>query len=224
MSATSTKRGAFTLVEILVVIGIVALLAGILLSVFSRARNSARTASCASNLRQIGAAFQMYVTDHRGSYPPVDVLNMDCEWANYIYPYTRSTAVFSCPSFDYGEFRPGCPPKEPTGNPDFPFNNWRGSYNYNIFPTLRTGFIGRFNEVRLRAPSETILFCDGTGVRETYGSTSAGGSVDGIPINIRDFSDLGNRHNYGSNVAYADGHVKWKSYDSLLDIQQWKPR
>ena len=60
---------AFTLVELLVVIGIIALLISILLPVLSRARSAARVAACLSNQRQIGISIHAYSLDHRGSIP-----------------------------------------------------------------------------------------------------------------------------------------------------------
>ena len=63
------KQYAFTLIELLVVIAIIAILAAILFPVFAQAREEARKTVCASNQKQIGLAFQMYLQDYDEMYP-----------------------------------------------------------------------------------------------------------------------------------------------------------
>jgi prepilin-type N-terminal cleavage/methylation domain-containing protein/prepilin-type processing-associated H-X9-DG protein len=63
------RKRAFTLVELLVVIGIIAVLVGILLPALTKARETSNRLSCLSNLRQIGTALVMYVNDNKGLLP-----------------------------------------------------------------------------------------------------------------------------------------------------------
>lgn len=99
------RRRAFTLVEILVVIAIVAVLAGLLFPALTRTVASSRAAACVSNLRQLGSALNLYLAEHDNTMPTMeagrrslaeDVPVID----NTLDRYADSPEVFACPSDD----------------------------------------------------------------------------------------------------------------------------
>lgn len=107
------SAAAFTLIELIVVVAIVGILAGLLLPVFSRAREAGRSAACLSNLHQVGVALQLYVQDNRNRMPVMyDALfstnnaptnrqrTVDVVLTNYL----GSTNILKCPSDREGVF------------------------------------------------------------------------------------------------------------------------
>ena len=73
MRVQNTRRRAFTLVELLVVIGIIAVLISVLLPTLAGVRRQANLTQCSSNMRQIATALIMYIQDNKGRHPPAGI-------------------------------------------------------------------------------------------------------------------------------------------------------
>lgn len=120
------KSSAFTLVELLIVVAVIALLTGMLLPAVSRAKQQAKLARCSANLRQLGLAVRMYLDDsggrcwryfddvasgrywyfgyepNFGTGVPEGQRELDVTKAK-LYPYFRTVGgIEICPSFEYG--------------------------------------------------------------------------------------------------------------------------
>ena len=102
------RKLGFTLTELLVAVGIVAVIAAILFPVFASARRKAWMTECASNLHQVGLALHQYANDSDGDYPPDDPLlshSPHLVWT-LLTPYTHNADVFHCPD-TLGDFGRG---------------------------------------------------------------------------------------------------------------------
>ena len=103
MEKSSRRADAFTLVELLVVVGIISVLIALLMPVLIGARRQAQTIVCAANLRSIGQALTMYVQRY-GYYPCGDVYDEPYSYAIWPVPLRAFTGgdqgVFHCPARD----------------------------------------------------------------------------------------------------------------------------
>lgn len=188
------SRRGFTLIELLIVIAVIAILAAIIFPVLARAREKARQATCASNLRQLSFALRQYCDDWKGHYPsaasgrygdgystyataqdPSSVHTYFCRasyldeddvsWMEIVGPYVRENAVFLCPSRGVW---PGYP---------------RTSYELKLWSVIYTA------DSQITTPSNFALVWE-------WWAYHAGRQVESDPRAIL-------------NIAFADGHVRF---------------
>ena len=142
----SSRHSAFTLVELLVVIGVIALLMGILMPALNKARAVARSASCRANLHSIALAFRMYLDDNQNVMPPA-AGHPDLPW-NPDNPDVRSSTklpivkyigqYLSVPRAELAEANGKkcyakvlcCPSDRKNGETEHYFRIQQSSYNY----------------------------------------------------------------------------------------------
>lgn len=203
---------AFSLVETLIVIGIIATLTVLLVPSLDSMQNRARQAKCASNLRQIGGALLQYAGENNGALPSGRI------WDREISPYLgiadwntkgANTAVLTCPMDKRsGPLASGKYPRSYTSSQIKPSDPTQGVFGDDVnFTSRRLSFITR--------PGSTILifeyFTDATGkainneqFMQAYGYTAGYQSTASLPR-------LANgRYYHGSafNYLFADGHVE----------------
>lgn len=196
-SVSHSKQG-FSLIELLVVIGIISLLAAMLFPAFLTVRGKARQAVCASNLRQIGLSISLYAQDSDGLYPyAVDAADRAAPeaWADYpdfasaiprvgllsdvLQPYVQSKQIFSCPAdtgFAVTDFHPVLMNAFPSA-----YEKYGSSYYYRTRIAVQHA-----SESSIKLPSQTNVLFDSVG--------SWHGTL--VPLAQR------------YNVLFADGHVK----------------
>ncbi|HZZ41801.1 MAG TPA: prepilin-type N-terminal cleavage/methylation domain-containing protein [Tepidisphaeraceae bacterium] len=217
-------RRAFTLVELLVVIGIIALLIAILLPALSAARNQATKVQCLSNLRQMGMGFMMYVGNNKQTYPqphtdshilPANAAN-EALWFNALDPYLakneKNFTNTSASNRNYNLYKQD--PVYFSLGEDTALNGGNGSrtFKMNTYfgdPTsLSTGTPYWTRAGKVHEASRTVLMFDAISadcakVLPILANDSFAPAFDG------DEQYVGIRHsrNKSANVLFADGHA-----------------
>jgi len=214
------KSAGFTLIELRVVIAIISILSAILFPVSARARESARRASCMSNLKQIGLGMMMYVQDYDEVYPP-RLIGWQGEppggdwgipnhpqtywyWPQLLYPYTKNMQVFVCPS---------------TGGSASSNAVLTQNYGVNYYLIHTSSSLMRMAAVQSASTTYAIMDAGGWSITKDQASAyqpgfylpgmgTSGGTCSGASGTA--LADCQNgRHFLGVNMAFADGHVKW---------------
>ncbi len=239
-------RNAFTLVELLVVIGIIAILVALLMPALAAVKRQARQIQCQASLRQYAQANHTYSVDFRGYFVPV-------KWG-------------------YGEPGPGWPPLPPNLEPpSHGTQSWPGiqaymkilrvgnlpwgcvplglicqdaplslnypisggyqvskSYGYNCttlswYSDAPRYYIG-FKVGDIRNASQKLMFIDATDWVVTQGG-SAGYLLYGEQYGPPPLTNLSAyRHNKGACIAFWDGHTEWLPQERIINNDKlWNP-
>jgi prepilin-type N-terminal cleavage/methylation domain-containing protein/prepilin-type processing-associated H-X9-DG protein len=227
------SRAAFTLVELLVVIAIISILASLLLPMLGRARETARQIVCASQMRQLSVAFNLYLDDNRDEFGNLGVDNADLygcrawmdQYASYWLDKKNQSGDYNllsvCPSDTSAWLR--------VKGVDFYGSNCWYQYTTNHGLVYFTyGINGRcFLSGTTGLPIQPLP-------RRTQfkNPSKAMDRVDGVHGYVWPSWEIGNpvygvqyRHNGKATISFLDTHVKTESFgviDNTYCVEHWK--
>jgi prepilin-type N-terminal cleavage/methylation domain-containing protein len=201
---------AFTLVELLVVVAVIAILAGMLLPALSRAKEQGRAAVCMSNLRQIGLGTANYSMDYTGHMPSFRnwlYQKLGDLTTGTLYPYVKSRPVYLCPT-DQLEMAQRKKIVAPPGN-NFGSTVARRDYSY----AMNCGLCHVNDTTQFISPVDTMIYMEALMSTNDY-SGQAGPAFGDHTLALR--------HNVRGHYLMADQHVIRMNKDQSLAIEKRK--
>jgi prepilin-type processing-associated H-X9-DG protein len=221
------RESAFTFIELLVVIGTVAVLAIMLLPALAGESEQSKNIQCANNLKQLGLCLTMYTDGYNDYYPPaIDPTTHDIYWPPLLRAYTKqgtNTFVDTCPEAAAQgimwvvRFGSGYPAEDGYLQNEFHLNFVAPvplSYGYNIFGSSASMFCGLsfyqpgylIKKSQLVNPADMIAIGDSNWNTNQGGGTGDSGFIGGInggtsvwPLDV---------HGQRANLVFCDGHVQ----------------
>ena len=197
-----SMRRSFSLIELLVVVGVIAILCALLLPALAKAKDTAKTISCAANLKQLAQCEFLYTEDNLGWFPSTGGGTNDWSWKLIPYFSPLNTPDLNFGTAAKGSLRLCHCPSQP--NPPywvyFPVS-YGQNYYVHLYP-IQSNYNGKLS----RTSSITLLMD-----HDTYGETT--------PTDVYTLSAC--RHHGHWNSAFLDGHVELIGRDKVVSASTY---
>jgi len=204
----------FTLVELMVVIGIIAILAGILLPVLNKSRDKAIQTECAGNLGQLAKAEFAYAADSNNQFAASfhhDSSKGNSYWVNDLYPYLKESRVFTCGADENEDVKD-----------DFE-NTIENIGNFCVSYLANGGVLSGKKRYLCESPSRTMTFaprkhkdknttaklgnCTSEQSLDSPLGYTVSGSFSTANFDMEFSGEMLGRHDQVSNFVFVDGHT-----------------